>query len=93
MTYRAPEAAPASRIAEERRGAVQGRFCNACGSVYALFASRHTGKPLHGKDHIAAPCVHEGDRFVDGEDWWEPAVAVLPPPPPAEPQGEGSAAS
>ena len=89
MANRNPQAAPASKVPEERRGAVQGRFCTACGAVYALFSSWHKGKPLHGKDHISAPCAHEGDEFAAGESWWEPAVAVLPPPP--EPETEATA--
>jgi hypothetical protein len=38
-----------------------------------------------GRDHIASPCPHEGDRFADGADWWEPAVEVLPPAPEVPP--------
>jgi len=82
--YRVPEAAPESRLAAERRGAVVGRFCLACGNVYPKFSASHSGKPLYGKDHVAAPCSHEGDEFRHGEDWWEPAVEVLPPPAEAE---------
>jgi hypothetical protein len=33
---------------------------------------------MYGKDHIAAPCAHEGEPFDPGEPWWEPAVEVLP---------------
>jgi hypothetical protein len=33
---------------------------------------------MYGRDHIASPCAHEGDLFVPGADWWEPAVEVLP---------------
>jgi hypothetical protein len=77
--YRVPEAAPASRIAAERRGPVVGRFCRACGNVYPKFRASHSGKPLYGKDHVASPCSHEGDEFGHGEDWWEAAVEVLPP--------------
>lgn len=84
MVYRGPKAAPAGRIAEERRGPVVGRFCLTCSFVYPLHAARHRGKPLHGKDHIASPCAHEGDLFGAGEGWWEPAVEVLPPPPSEE---------
>lgn len=78
MTYRTPRAAPASTLPEERRGAVLGRFCKSCGSVYPRFAARHKGKPMYGKDHVATPCSHEGDEFLAGESWWEPAVEVLP---------------
>jgi hypothetical protein len=84
--YRNPDPAPASRVAPERRGAVLGKFCRGCGTVYPKLRARHAGKPLNGKDHIAATCSHEGDLFTPGADWWEPAVAVLPVPaaPPAE---------
>lgn len=84
MVYRNPSAAPASQIPADRRGAVVGRFCKSCFESYPLHRARHHGKPLHGKDHVAAPCPHEGDEFLPGEDWWEPAVEVLPPPPVAE---------
>ena len=79
--YRTPRLAPASTLPEERRGPVGGRFCKACGSVYPRFAARHKGKPMYGKDHIASPCSHEGDEFLAGESWWEPAVEVLPAAP------------
>lgn len=88
MAYRGPDAAPASRIPEERRGPVVGRFCLTCGAVYPLHAGHHKGKAIHGKDHIAAPCAHEGEAFAEGEGWWEPAVSVIPPPPEPE-EGEG----
>ena len=78
--YRQLEAAPRSQLADERRGRVVGRFCRACGNLYPEYRARHTGKPLYGKDHVASPCSHEGDAFAAGEDWWEPAVEVLPPP-------------
>ena len=78
MAYRGSEAAPAGRVAEERRGRVVGRFCLACGSVYPLFTRRHRGKPSFGKDHVAAPCSHEGEAFESGAEWWQPAVEVLP---------------
>jgi len=87
--YRGPRAAPETSLPAERRGLVVGRFCHGCGGVYALHASRHKGKPLHGKDHVAAPCTHEGDAFGPGEAWWEPAVEVLPPPPPEPAATEG----
>lgn len=78
--YRNPDPAPASRVAEERRGPVLGKFCRVCGTVYPKFRGRHSGKPLNGKDHIASPCSHEGDAFDAGAEWWEPAVEVLPAP-------------
>lgn len=81
MTYRRLRIAPAAAVEEGRRGAVKGRFCRACGGVFSLFASSHRGKPVYGKDHVAAPCTHEGDDFVAGEPWWEPAIEVLPAPP------------
>jgi hypothetical protein len=81
--YRNPEPAPASRVAPERRGPVVGKFCHVCGSVYPKLRSRHAGKAMRGKDHIASPCSHEGDFFDAGASWWEPAVEVLPAP--AEP--------
>ena len=91
MTHRAPHPAPQSRIPEPRRGKVVGRFCHACGSTYSIHSSIHRGKGLYSKDHIASPCPHEGDRFQEGEDWWEPAVTVLPPVP-EEAEGEGAPA-
>ena len=81
MTYRSLRVAPAAAVDEARRGPVKGRFCRACGGVFSLHADRHKGKPVYGKDHIAAPCAHEGDAFDSGEAWWEPAVEVLPAPP------------
>jgi hypothetical protein len=90
MAYRGPDAAPASRIPAARRGPVLGRFCLTCGGVYALHQAVHAGKPIHGEDHVGSPCAHEGDAFTPGEDWWEPAVAVLPPPPVPEPQAQAS---
>ena len=88
MVYRIPEAAPQSQIAEERRGLVAGRFCHTCGSIYPLHRSRHTGKPMYGKDHISSTCAHEGEVFDPAEPWWEPAVEVLPAP--AQPAAAGS---
>lgn len=85
MVYRLPRVAPASSLPEERRGKVAGRFCKSCGSVYPRFADRHKGKPMYGKDHVASPCSHEGDEFLPGEPWWEPALEVLPASEPAEP--------
>ncbi len=88
MTYRNPEAAPASAIPADRRGPVVGRICKVCWETYPLHRPRHRGKPLHGKDHVASPCAHEGDEFTPGADWWEPAVIVLRAPP-----GDGKAAA
>ena len=76
--YRSLNAAPQSSLPSERRGAVVGRFCRGCASVYPLHAARHTGKPSFGRDHVASPCAHEGDEFTPGADWWEPAVLVRP---------------
>ena len=84
--YRELEAAPRSRLAAERRGRVVGRFCHACGNFYPEQRAHHAGKPIYGKDHVASPCSHEGDAFAPGEDWWEPAVEVLPRP---DDDGEG----
>jgi hypothetical protein len=78
MVYRFPHAAPQSLLSEDRRGRTIGRFCKVCGSIYPPHRLRHRGKPLYGRDHIAAPCSHEGDVFEEGEAWWEPAVEVLP---------------
>lgn len=89
--YRAPNVAPLGLLAEARRGPVKGRFCKSCGSVYALYSPRHKGKPMFGKDHVAAPCTHEGERFEAGADWWEPAVEVLPAPAAEESAGETAA--
>lgn len=86
MVYRAPQAAPQSKLPEDRRGPVMGRFCLVCGSIYPLHRGRHIGKPILGRDHIAAPCAHEGEAFDPGEPWWEPAVEVLPPPPAPPPE-------
>lgn len=83
MTFRVPSAAPQSRVPADRRGAVLGRFCHTCDSVYSRHASRHAGKPMLGKDHISATCSHEGEPFEVGAAWWEDAVEVLPSPPPA----------
>ncbi len=81
MTFRTPRLAPRSRIAESQQGRVMGRFCLTCGGVYPQYAGRHSGKPMYGKDHVTAPCSHEGERFTSGELWWEPAVEVLASPP------------
>ena len=78
MVYRVPHAAPQSRVPEERQGRVVGYFCLVCGSIYPLHRARHSGKPMYGRDHVASPCAHEGDRFEPGADWWDHAVEVLP---------------
>jgi len=78
--YRPLNAAPASSLAEERRGAVVGKFCRTCKSIYPALRQRHVGKPSYGKDHVSAPCAYEGHAFDPGADWWEPAVVVLDPP-------------
>ena len=78
MVYRNPDAAPESAIPPDQRGPVVGRICKACYESYPLHRPTHTGKPLHGKDHVSSPCAHEGDAFLPGEDWWEPAVVVMP---------------
>ncbi len=70
-------AAPESTLPESRRGAVVGRYCRACGAIYSRHAARHVGKPEYGRDHIASPCSYEGRPFVEGADWWEPAVELL----------------
>lgn len=89
MVFRNPSAAPVSRVPEERRGRSLGKFCLTCSSVYPTHAAVHQGKPVMGRDHISAPCTHEGDRFVPGEGWWEEAVDVLPAPPEPEDEPEG----
>jgi hypothetical protein len=80
MVYRNPEAAPESAIPPDRRGPVVGRICRSCYESYPLHRATHSGKPLHGNDHVASPCALQGDAFLPGEDWWEPAVLVMPPP-------------
>lgn len=79
MVYRKPLVAPASSLPAERRGAVTARFCKVCGEFYPLHRARHSGKPMYGRDHIAAPCAHQGDEFEPGAAWWESGVEVLPP--------------
>lgn len=91
--HRAPHPAPQSQIPNERRGEVVGRFCHGCGATFSIHTSIHKGKGLYSKDHISSPCAHEGDRFQEGEDWWEPAVLVLPPSPePAAGEEAGASA-
>ncbi len=77
-----PTWAPSSALPPERRGAVVGRFCSECANFYPLHAGRHKGKPSFGRDHVSSPCSEEGREFVEGDAWWEPAVAVLAPPAP-----------
>jgi len=90
MSFRNPALAPESMIAPERRGRILGRFCLTCSSVFPLHAGIHRGKGIYSKDHIVAPCSHEGEAFEPGADWWEPAVEVLPEAP-AEATAEASA--
>jgi hypothetical protein len=78
MTYRTPTLAPVSQLPEARRGLAAGRFCRGCGSIYSRYASRHIGKPMYGKDHVSAPCSHEGESFQAEAAWWEVAVEMLP---------------
>jgi hypothetical protein len=70
--------APVSSLPPDRRGRPLGRFCKGCLSVYPLLAARHSGKPEHGRDHVASSCSYEGRAFAPEADWWEPAVEVLP---------------
>ena len=88
MAYRRPDLVPVSSVPGERRGAVGGRFCRDCGSIYPRFATRHAGKPVYGKDHVSSPCSNEGKPFFAGADWWEDAVEMLPPPDDATPESE-----
>jgi hypothetical protein len=78
--YRSLNAAPESALPPERRGAVVGRFCRGCSSIYPLHAARHTGKPSFGRDHVASPCPYEGRRFAADAAWWVPAVEALGAP-------------
>ena len=75
--YRSPNGAPASTVEEKRRGRRLGRFCRGCGGIYPLYRQTHQGKALNGRDHVSPPCAHEGERFGDGDSWWEEAVEVL----------------
>jgi hypothetical protein len=85
MVFRAPKAAPASRLPPERRGAVIGRYCHGCNQVFPLQRAFHSGDPIYGRDHVASTCPYEGWRFEPGAASWEAAVEVLPaPPPPAQ---------
>ena len=76
--FRSSNSAPAGAVDEDRRGSIVGRFCGGCGGIYPLYRERHSGKSLNGRDHVSPPCAHEGERFEEGDDWWEAAVEVLP---------------
>ena len=82
MVLRAPRAAPQSRVPDERRGHLIGRFCHGCNQIFPLQRRMHSGDPIFGRDHVASTCPYEGWSFEPGADWWEPAVEVLAPPPP-----------
>lgn len=92
MVLRVPRAAPASRIPEERRGHILGRFCHGCSQVFPLQRRRHSGDPIYGRDLVSSTCSYEGARFEPGASWWEAAVEVLPPTPVAEPAAAGAPA-
>jgi hypothetical protein len=81
MVFRAPRAAPESRVAEQRRGALLGHFCHGCNQIFPLQRRLHSGDPIYGRDHVASTCPYEGWAFEPGADWWERAVEVLPPLP------------
>ena len=89
MVFRAPKAAPASRLPEERRGHVVGRWCNGCNQTFPLQRGVHSGDAIAGRDHVASTCPYEGWRFETGASWWEPAVEVLPPPAPVPASAAG----
>ena len=78
MVFRAPRAAPQSRVAEARRGALVGRFCHGCNQIFPLQRRLHSGDPIYGRDHVASTCPYEGWSFEAGADWWEPAIEMLP---------------
>ena len=78
MVFRAPRAAPQSRVAEARRGALVGRFCHGCNQIFPLQRRLHSGDPIYGRDHVASTCAYEGWAFEAGADWWEAAVEMLP---------------
>ncbi|HXT20592.1 MAG TPA: hypothetical protein VN923_07575 [Thermoanaerobaculia bacterium] len=84
MVFRAPKAAPASRLPSERRGSIVGRFCHGCNQVFPLQRAFHSGDPIYGRDHVASTCAYEGWRFEPDAQWWEAAVEVLPAPAPAD---------
>ncbi|HPK66033.1 MAG TPA: hypothetical protein PKX99_05560 [Thermoanaerobaculia bacterium] len=91
MTYRTLQAIPRSQLDPARQGEVLARFCRVCESFYPPLRRRHLGRPVLGKDLVSAPCAHEGELFVPGADWWEEAVAILPPPPAEEaPEAAGA---
>ncbi len=89
MVFRAPKAAPVSRVPEDRRGHVLGRFCHGCNQSYPLMRTVHAGDPVSGRDHVGSTCPYEGWAFEPDASWWELAVEVLPPPPP--PSAEAAA--
>ena len=76
--FRMPHAAPESQVPEEKRGRTIGRFCLVCSTIFPLHRAKHTGKGMYGRDHVASPCAHEGERFEAGADWWQPAVEIVP---------------
>lgn len=90
MANRSMDLVPQSRVAAERRGPAQGKFCKVCATVFPLHLARHVGKGIHGHDHIASPCAHEGEAFAHAGEWWEPAVILLPA---AAPAAEAKAAT
>jgi hypothetical protein len=83
MVFRAPKAAPTSRVPDQRRGHVIGRFCHGCNQIFALQRRLHSGDPIQGRDHVASTCPYEGSTFEAGASWWELAVDILPAPAPA----------
>ncbi len=84
--YRPLNAAPASSLSVERRGAVVGKFCRSCKNIYPALRARHAGKPAFGKDHVSSTCAYEGRAFEADSEWWEAAVVVLDPAPAPQPQ-------
>ncbi len=76
--YRMPHAAPEGQVPEEKRGRTVGRFCLVCSTIFPLHRAKHSGKGMYGRDHVASPCAHEGERFEPGADWWQPAVEIVP---------------
>ena len=78
MVFRAPRAAPYSRVQEGRRGALLGRFCHGCNQIFPLQRRLPAGDPIYGRAFVASTCPSEGGAFEEGGDWWEAAVEVLP---------------
>jgi hypothetical protein len=91
MVFRAPRAAPESRVPAARRGHVVGRFCSGCNQVFPLQRRMHSGDPIYGRDHVASTCPYEGWEFEVGAPWWELAVEILPAPPPVADTAAGAA--